>query len=76
MVGKMVIVSYDKKRFVGQVLKIVREEIEVSFNATLWDEKLLHMAPNPRCAVLLTIRCNSCHLKTRTINQSNLKIVI
>lgn len=30
MAGKMVIVSYDKKPFVGQVLKIIGEEIEVS----------------------------------------------
>ncbi|XP_063737744.1 uncharacterized protein LOC134863258 isoform X1 [Eleginops maclovinus] len=30
VVGKMVIVSYDKKPFVGQVLKVVGEEVEVS----------------------------------------------
>ena len=77
MVGKMVIVSYDKKPFVGQVLKIVEEEIEVSCMKFFgWDEELLHMAPNPRCAILLPIRCKSGHLKTRTINQSKFKIVI
>ncbi|KAF3850507.1 hypothetical protein F7725_012279, partial [Dissostichus mawsoni] len=30
MVGKMVIVSYDKKLFVGQVLKVVVDDVEVS----------------------------------------------
>ena len=30
MVGKMVIVSYDKKLFVGQILKVVGDDVEVS----------------------------------------------
>lgn len=60
--GKFVIVTYDELPYVGQVLEVVGEEVQVTSMRQSGDN--VPVATSARHYILLQERCSLCHCRT------------
>jgi hypothetical protein len=65
--GKFIIVNYDYQPFVGQVLKVVGEEMEISYMQQAAEREFICMAPSSEHHILLQVGCPSSNLPTRAV---------